>query len=293
MTFPSKNVANAVPDFNGYVFLTRFDQRASLVEQGWRGGASRWREICRRRSGSAEQSYGHELSALGATLSRMWVRYQVAPSRTGRVCRSHFHCLHSNPIQTANMPTDQPAEFEHQLVALRSYLMRFARLQLRNDAWAEDAVSETLLAALAKPLAFEARSQLKTWLVGILKHKIIDAMRQRQREVVLECGSGDDSTDPLEHMAFKRDGHFAEKPADWGNPEQDLNSRQFFVILEACTDKLPAVQGRLFLMREWLELSSDDICKELGLTPTNLYVQLHRARLRLRECLELNWFAAR
>jgi RNA polymerase sigma-70 factor (ECF subfamily) len=191
------------------------------------------------------------------------------------------------------MHKDQPAEFEHQLVALRSYLMRYARLQLRNEAWAEDAVSETLLAALAKPLAFEARSQLKTWLVGILKHKIIDSMRQRQREVVLDSGSDDDSTDPLELMAFKRDGHFAEKPADWGNPEQDLNSRQFFVILEACTDKLPAVQGRLFLMREWLELSSEDICKELGLTPTNLYVQLHRARLRLRECLELNWFAAR
>jgi RNA polymerase sigma-70 factor (ECF subfamily) len=191
------------------------------------------------------------------------------------------------------MHKDQPAEFEHQLVALRSYLMRYARLQLRNEAWAEDAVSETLLAALAKPLAFEARSQLKTWLVGILKHKIIDSMRQRQREVVLDSGSDDDSTDPLELMAFKRDGHFAEKPADWGNPEQDLNSRQFFVILEACTDKLPAVQGRLFLMREWLELSSEEICKELGLTPTNLYVQLHRARLRLRECLELNWFAAR
>ena len=62
-------------------------------------------------------------------------------------------------------------------------------------------------------------------------------------------------------------------------------------ILEACASKLPASQGRLFLMREWLELSSEEICKELDLTATNLYVQLHRARLRLRECLELNWFA--
>jgi RNA polymerase sigma-70 factor (TIGR02943 family) len=183
------------------------------------------------------------------------------------------------------------SEFEQQLVALRDYLMRFARLQLRNDAWAEDAVSETLLAALAKPQAFQARSQLKTWLVGILKHKIIDSMRQRQREVTLNSYSDDDNADPLEHMAFKTDGHFAEKPADWGNPEQDLKNRQFMVILDACTEKLPPVQGRLFLMREWLELSSEDICKELGMTTTNLYVQLHRARLRLRECLELNWFA--
>ena len=189
------------------------------------------------------------------------------------------------------MPSHPSTDFEQQLVEQRSYLMRFARLQLRNDAWAEDAVSETLLAALAKPQAFEARSQLKTWLVGILKHKIIDAMRQRQREVTFDSGSDDDNADPLEFMAFRADGHFAEKPADWGNPEQDLKSRQFFAILEACTDKLPAVQGRLFLMREWLEMSSEEICKELALTPTNLYVQLHRARLRLRECLDLNWFS--
>ncbi|MCU0762087.1 MAG: sigma-70 family RNA polymerase sigma factor [Hydrogenophaga sp.] len=184
-----------------------------------------------------------------------------------------------------------PTDYEQQLVALRDYLMRFARLQLRNDAWAEDAVSETLLAALAKPQAFQARSQLKTWLVGILKHKIVDAIRQRSREVVLDSDSDDDRADPLEHMAFRTDGHFADKPADWGNPERDLQGRQFFAVLEACTEKLPATQGRLFLMREWLELSSEEICKELSLTPTNLYVQLHRARLRLRECLELNWFA--
>jgi len=171
------------------------------------------------------------------------------------------------------------------------YLLKFARLQLRNDAWAEDAVSETMLAAISRPQGFEQRSQLKTWLVGILKHKIIDAMRQNSREVCLSSGNDDEGADPLEHMAFKTDGHFAEKPAEWGNPEQELNSRQFFEVLEACTDKLPAVQGRLFLMREWLELSSEDICKELSLTPTNLYVQLHRARLRLRECLELNWFS--
>ena len=191
------------------------------------------------------------------------------------------------------MPPQTPTDYEQQLIAQRSYLMRFARLQLRNDAWAEDAVSETLLAALAKPQAFEARSQLKTWLVGILKHKIIDSMRQRQREVALDGGSDDDNADPLDHIAFKTDGHFAEKPADWGNPEQDLKTRQFMAVMDACTQKLPPVQGRLFLMREWLEMSSEEICKELGLTSTNLYVQLHRARLRLRECLELHWFAER
>lgn len=186
-----------------------------------------------------------------------------------------------------------PEHLEQHLHGERSYLLRFARLQLRNDTWAEDAVSDTLLAALDRPRAFEGRSQLRTWLVGILKHKIIDALRLRQREVLVGGASEDEQADPLEHIAFKTDGHFAERPADWGNPEQELDSRQFMAILEACTEKLPAVQGRLFLMREWLELSSEEICKELALTPTNLYVQLHRARLRLRECLELHWFCAR
>lgn len=181
--------------------------------------------------------------------------------------------------------------FEDQIVALQSYLYKFARLQLRNDAWAEDAVSETVLAALAKPQAFENRSQLKTWLVGILKHKVIDALRHHSREVSTAPVNEDDGGDPLEYIAFQTDGHFQEAPADWGNPEQEISSRQFFEVLEACANQLPAVQGRLFLMREWLELSSDEICKELHLTPTNLYVQLHRARLRLRACLELNWFA--
>jgi RNA polymerase sigma-70 factor (TIGR02943 family) len=178
---------------------------------------------------------------------------------------------------------------EAELPAHRGYLLRYARLQLRNDTWAEDAVSETLLAALAKPQSFGNRSQLRTWLVGILKHKIIDLLRLQRREVVLDGDEGDGSEE-LEALAFRADGHYRQQPADWGNPEQDLGSRQFMAILEACTEKLPPAMGRVFLMREWLELSSEEICKELQLTPTNLYVQLHRARLRLRECLELNWF---
>ncbi|MBK9441568.1 MAG: sigma-70 family RNA polymerase sigma factor [Comamonadaceae bacterium] len=187
--------------------------------------------------------------------------------------------------------SSQPATtFSQQLVEHRDYLMRFAQLQLRNDAWAQDVVSETVLAALAKPQAFESRSQLKTWLIGILKHKVIDSLRQHGREVSTSV-SDDDLVDPMEYIGFQVDGHFKETPSDWGNPEQDLCSRQFLTVMEACASKLPAVQGRLFLMREWLELSCEEICKELNLTPTNLYVQLHRARLRLRECLELNWFA--
>jgi RNA polymerase sigma-70 factor (TIGR02943 family) len=180
---------------------------------------------------------------------------------------------------------------QEQIAELRSYLLKFAQLQLRNETWAEDAVSETLLAALSKPQSFENRSQLKTWLVGILKHKVVDLLRLNTRDVDFKASIYDEENDILDHIGFKADGHFNQSPADWGNPEQDLHGRQFMAVMDACISKLPPTQGRLFLMREWLELSSEEICNELGLTPTNLYVQLHRARLRLRECLELNWFA--
>jgi RNA polymerase sigma-70 factor (TIGR02943 family) len=179
--------------------------------------------------------------------------------------------------------------FEHQLAEHRPYLLRFARLQLRNEAWAEDAVSETLLAALNRPQAFQQQSQLKTWLVGILKHKVIDQLRQRTREVSWDAS--DPEGEALEALTFQVDGHFAQRPADWGSPEQHLQSRQFIEVLETCTERLPPTMGRVFLMREWLELSCEEICKELNLSATNLYVQLHRARLRLRECLEIHWFA--
>src|SRR3954462_6489431 len=137
---------------------------------------------------------------------------------------------------------------ENQLAEHRTYLLRFARLQLRNDTWAEDAVSETILAALTRPQSFGNRSQLKTWLVGILKHKVIDIFRQRQREVQLVDDEGDGGAE-LDSLQFKADGHYLQQPSDWGDPQQELQSRQFFAVLEACTEKLPAAMGRVFLMR--------------------------------------------
>lgn len=182
------------------------------------------------------------------------------------------------------------SDFARQVEALRPQLLRFARTQLRNDAWAEDAVSETLLAALEKPLSFAGLSQLKTWLVGILKHKVVDQLRRHAREAVsLSTDDGED----LDELLFDETGHWREMPEDWGNPEQALRERQFFDVLEACVQKLPGTQGRVFMMREWLELETEEICKELAITPTNLWVLLHRARLRLRECLQQSWFDRR
>jgi RNA polymerase sigma-70 factor (TIGR02943 family) len=180
--------------------------------------------------------------------------------------------------------------FANQLGALRQDLQRYAQLQLRNEAWAEDVVSETLLVALEKPESFDNRSQLKTWLIGILKYKILDKFRHNKREVSLPDQEDVSNNERLEGLLFKADGHFETPPSDWGDPVTQLNRQEFFVVLEACIEKLPVQLGRLFLMREWLELSSEEICKELGLTSTNFYVQLYRARIRLRECLNINWF---
>ena len=176
------------------------------------------------------------------------------------------------------------------LETLRPQLLRYARLQLRNPAWAEDAVSETLLAALEKPEAFAGRAQPKTWLIGILKHKLIDQIRKNCRELSTTASS-DDGED-LDDLLFASDGHWRETQHDWGNPADVLHQLDFMKVLEACVAKLPGQQGRLFMMREWLELESDEICKELAITPTNLWVMLHRARLRLRDCLQAGWFDA-
>ena len=180
-------------------------------------------------------------------------------------------------------------DFARDIQQLQPQLLRFARTQLRNDAWAEDAVSETVVAALEKPQAFAGQSQLKTWLVGILKHKVIDQLRRHRREATIL--TTDDAED-LDDALFAPDGHWREAPADWGNPDDVLRQRQFLTVLEACLDGLPPTQARVFMMREWLELSSDECCKELAITATNLWVLLHRARLRLRECLQSGWFDA-
>jgi RNA polymerase sigma-70 factor (ECF subfamily) len=177
-----------------------------------------------------------------------------------------------------------------QVQALRPQLLRFARTQLRNEAWAEDAVSDTLLAALEKPHAFAGQSQLKTWLIGILKHKVVDQLRRHAREATVL--DGDDAED-LDDLLFRANGHWNNAPRDWGDPAASFGQRQFFEILEMCVERLPATQGRVFMMREWLELETEEICKELAITSTNLWVLLHRARLRLRECLQVGWFDGR
>lgn len=177
-----------------------------------------------------------------------------------------------------------------ELETLRPHLFRFALLQLRNDAWADDVVQETLVAALEHPDGFAGLASLKTYLIGILKHKIVDVLRAGKREISLSAEDDTRSDDEALEALFDATGHFHDPPKSWGDPDAILQQKQFFDVLTLCVEKLPAKTGRIFMMREWLELETDEICKELGLTTTHVWVLLYRARMRLRECLELHWF---
>ena len=172
---------------------------------------------------------------------------------------------------------------------MRPALLRFAILQLRNETLAEDVVQDALIAVLEKPESFAGQSTLRTYVTGIMKFKIIDAMRAGKREcqfAVQEDQSEEDVIDAL----FKADGHTHDMPRQWGDPDATLEQKDFFRVMEVCLEKLPAKTARIFMMREWLELETEEICKELGISTSNAWVMLYRARIRLRECLDLNWF---
>ena len=177
-------------------------------------------------------------------------------------------------------PTPNPLELD----AHRPQLLRFAMLQLRNESAAEDAVQETLVAAIQGAAGFAGQSSLRTWLIGILKHKIIDQIRRASRERPLsEVLTGDDGDAGDFDALFAADGHWAEPPADWGNPDQALQQERFFEALERCLQGLPKKTGQAFTMREILGFETTEICKELRISPSN------RARMSLRLCLEQTW----
>jgi RNA polymerase sigma-70 factor (ECF subfamily) len=185
--------------------------------------------------------------------------------------------------------------FAREIESHRGYLLRVAQLQLRDRDQAEDVVQDTLLAALSGP-GFGGKSSLRTWLTGILKHKIVDAIRRKQREPAAVASFGDlDAELEIEDFdaLFKANGAWEAPPADWGDPEAALGRREFFDVMDFCLEKLPPNTARVFMMREVMELESNEICAELAITANNLWVILYRARMALRECLEQNWFAGK
>jgi RNA polymerase sigma-70 factor (TIGR02943 family) len=191
--------------------------------------------------------------------------------------------------------SDVSANFSQQdLVRLRAALLRFAMLQLRDQASAEDAVQDAMLAAMSKMTEFRGQAQLSTWVFAILKNKIIDILRSRSRFCTSESEADELSADSFDALFNERDHWNADdRPAFWGDPEATLAQQQFWTVFQLCLDRLPPATARVFMMREFLELEPEEVAAELAITKTNCGVILHRARMALRLCLQTRWFDER
>ena len=169
-------------------------------------------------------------------------------------------------------------------------LFRYALVRVRRREIAEDLVQETLLAAIRSREKFAGRSSERSWLTGILKHKISDHFRKLGRET---------SFTDLESLAdefsekFVPEGYWVhvKGPKEW-KPESDevVYRAEFWQTMRHCLDKLPERIANVFMLREMDEVESKEICSMLSISESNLWVMLHRARMALRECLEINWF---
>jgi len=186
----------------------------------------------------------------------------------------------------------QQAALYAEVESHRGYLLRFATAKLRDGDQAEEVVQEALLAALEGVGSFAGQSSLRTWLTSILKFKIIDYQRRVISDRAHFASAPDeDQEDPawMDRM-FDDTGHWAPRLAEWTNPDNALQQKQFFETFERCMDKLPKAASRVFFKREVMGVDTEEICKEESITASNCWVMLHRARLALRECLDRNWF---
>jgi RNA polymerase sigma-70 factor (TIGR02943 family) len=169
-------------------------------------------------------------------------------------------------------------------------LYRYALERVRKPEIAQDLVQDTLLAAVRSYERFAGQSSVRSWLCGILKHKICDYYRKLGRET------------PFTDLEFLAD-EYAEKfvpegywvhmngPKEW-RPDADevMHRDEFWQVMRDCLSKLPERIATVFMMREMDEIESKEICATLSISESNLWVMLHRARMALRECLAMNWF---
>jgi RNA polymerase sigma-70 factor (ECF subfamily) len=172
-------------------------------------------------------------------------------------------------------------------------LFGFVVMRVRDRAIAQDLVQETFLAAIKARESFSGRSSERAWLFGILRNKLIDFYRAQSREVSL---ANFESPLPEEGGAFETAGLGKDGwanglgPKAWETPEELLVSKEFQEVLKRCLTRLPEKVAQVFLLREIDGVSSEEICKDLGVSPNNVWVMLHRARMGLRRCLEAHWF---
>jgi len=168
------------------------------------------------------------------------------------------------------------------------YLYRYTLVRVRDVAAAEDIVQETFLAALNSYKNYQGRSSEKTWLTGILKHKIVDYFRNKTKEALYH------DTNTLSFAPedfFNRKGQWKIRPVKWNaDPQKLIEQQEFMKVLHDCLSQLSQRHANAFILREIIGEKVKEICKTLDITPTNCWVILYRARMYLRRCLEKSWF---
>jgi RNA polymerase sigma-70 factor (ECF subfamily) len=187
------------------------------------------------------------------------------------------------------MDQDQPIDPDRWVDDHGDALYGYALMRLRDADSAAELVQETFLEALKGRSRFEGRSSERTWLIGILKHKVIDHFRRRSRG---ERGVGGEDPAGLEV------GEFFDEKGDWKLrvdrwaelPERVVERAEFWEVFRACLAELPEKYAEAFTLSELEGLPGPEVCKILDITPTNLWARLHRARLLLRRSLEARWF---
>ena len=170
------------------------------------------------------------------------------------------------------------------------YLYRFALARITDPDRAGDLVQETFLAALKSRGNFKRQSSPKTWLTAILKHKIIDYLRKTMRE---QTWNSEDALDRSIDEMFDVNGRWRIRPHRWHtDPGDHFEQKEFLNVLYACLAGLPRRIARIFMMREMEGASTEEICDVMGVTSTNCWTMLYRARNGLRRCLQRSWFDA-
>jgi RNA polymerase sigma-70 factor (ECF subfamily) len=173
------------------------------------------------------------------------------------------------------------------------YLFGYALSRVHNSHIAEEIVQETFLTALQARGSFLGESSERTWLVGILRHKLFDHFRRVMREA---SSQPTESATPPDDSAFETDGEWVghwrdgEGPVEWHDPLRALEQKEFMEVFLRCLEALPENIAGVFVLRELEGSTSEEICDQMGISVNNLWVMLHRARMRLRRCLEMRWF---
>lgn len=166
------------------------------------------------------------------------------------------------------------------------YLFNYTITRVSDRDIAQDLVQDTFFAGLKSMKNFKGEASERTWLVSILKRKIIDHYRKinsnkGKAEVRMNYSDDENEGDWLEERVAD--------PFD-KTAEDTLENEELSVAIHNCLDKLPQKQANVFKMKTILNYETEVICNELNITASNLWVIIHRARTSMASCLEENWF---